>query len=66
MKMFNKKLHELLQEEFGKRGIEQIEIPFYVKENLSKELREKLAQSFEITTLEVAVKQESKDGTRVV
>ncbi|MEY9139402.1 23S rRNA (adenine(2503)-C(2))-methyltransferase RlmN [Mammaliicoccus lentus] len=31
--------------------------------NLSKELREKLAQSFEITTLEVAVKQESKDGT---
>ncbi|HDV7363843.1 TPA: DEAD/DEAH box helicase family protein, partial [Campylobacter jejuni] len=37
--MFNKKLHELLQEEFGKRGIEQIEIPFYVKENLSKELR---------------------------
>ena len=30
---------------------------------LSKELREKLAQSFEITTLEVAVKQESKDGT---
>ncbi|MED7853019.1 hypothetical protein VWN94_10130, partial [Campylobacter coli] len=36
MKMFNKKLHELLQEEFGKRGIEQIEIPFYVKENLSK------------------------------
>lgn len=39
MKMFNKKLHELLQEEFGKRGIEQIEIPFYVKENLSKELR---------------------------
>ncbi len=39
MKMFNKKLHELLQDEFGKRGIEQIEIPFYVKENLSKELR---------------------------
>ncbi|EKK7587825.1 DEAD/DEAH box helicase family protein, partial [Campylobacter coli] len=37
--MFNKKLHELLQDEFGKRGIEQIEIPFYVKENLSKELR---------------------------
>ncbi|MEB8206549.1 dual-specificity RNA methyltransferase RlmN [Mammaliicoccus sciuri] len=31
--------------------------------NLSKELREKLVQSFEITTLEVAVKQESKDGT---
>ncbi|MBF0718982.1 23S rRNA (adenine(2503)-C(2))-methyltransferase RlmN [Mammaliicoccus sciuri] len=31
--------------------------------NLSKELREKLLQSFEITTLEVAVKQESKDGT---
>ncbi|OAO33483.1 23S rRNA (adenine(2503)-C2)-methyltransferase [Mammaliicoccus lentus] len=31
--------------------------------NLSKELREKLAHSFEITTLEVAVKQESKDGT---
>ena len=31
--------------------------------NLSKELREKLAQSFEITTLEVAVKQVSKDGT---
>ncbi|GGI41697.1 23S rRNA (adenine(2503)-C(2))-methyltransferase RlmN [Mammaliicoccus stepanovicii] len=31
--------------------------------NLSIELREKLAQSFEITTLEVAVKQESKDGT---
>lgn len=39
MKMFNKKLHELLQDEFGKRGIEQIEIPFYVKDNLSKELR---------------------------
>lgn len=39
MKMFNKKLHELLQEEFGKRGIEQIEIPFYIKDNLSKELR---------------------------
>ncbi|HEC1773923.1 TPA: DEAD/DEAH box helicase family protein, partial [Campylobacter lari] len=37
--MLNKKLHELLQDEFGKRGIEQIEIPFYVKENLSKELR---------------------------
>ncbi len=31
--------------------------------NLSKELREKLVQSFEIITLEVAVKQESKDGT---
>ncbi|WP_323702625.1 23S rRNA (adenine(2503)-C(2))-methyltransferase RlmN [Mammaliicoccus sp. Dog046] len=31
--------------------------------NLSKELREKLIHSFEITTLEVAVKQESKDGT---
>lgn len=31
--------------------------------NLSIELREKLVQSFEITTLEVAVKQESKDGT---
>ncbi|EAH7501915.1 DEAD/DEAH box helicase, partial [Campylobacter coli] len=37
--MLNKKLHELLQDEFGKRGIEQIEIPFYIKENLSKELR---------------------------
>ncbi|EGK5986929.1 DEAD/DEAH box helicase family protein, partial [Campylobacter jejuni] len=37
--MFSKKLHELLQDEFGKRGIEQIEIPFYIKENLSKELR---------------------------
>ncbi|GGH99483.1 MULTISPECIES: 23S rRNA (adenine(2503)-C(2))-methyltransferase RlmN [Mammaliicoccus] len=31
--------------------------------NLSKELRDKLVNSFEITTLEVAVKQESKDGT---
>lgn len=31
--------------------------------NLSKELREKLVKSFEITTLEVAVRQESKDGT---
>nr|WP_263313546.1 23S rRNA (adenine(2503)-C(2))-methyltransferase RlmN [Mammaliicoccus sp. Marseille-Q6498] len=31
--------------------------------NLSIELRENLAQSFEITTLEVAVKQESQDGT---
>ncbi|NHG50687.1 DEAD/DEAH box helicase family protein [Campylobacter jejuni] len=37
--MLNKKLNELLQDEFGKRGIEQIEIPFYIKENLSKELR---------------------------
>lgn len=39
MKMFNEKLHESLQKEFGQRGLEQIEIPFYVKENLSKELR---------------------------
>ncbi|MGK9043806.1 23S rRNA (adenine(2503)-C(2))-methyltransferase RlmN [Mammaliicoccus vitulinus] len=31
--------------------------------NLSNELRDKLVQSFEITTLKVAVKQESKDGT---
>ena len=37
--MSNKKLYESLQEEFGKRGIEQIEIPFYIKENLSRELR---------------------------
>lgn len=39
MKMFSKKLYESLGEEFGKRGIEQIEIPFYIKDNLSKELR---------------------------
>lgn len=37
--MSNKKLYESLQEEFGKRGIEEIEIPFYIKENLSRELR---------------------------
>ncbi|TLE12012.1 DEAD/DEAH box helicase family protein [Helicobacter bilis] len=37
--MFNKKLYETLLEEFGKRGLEDIEIPFYIKENLSKELR---------------------------
>lgn len=37
--MSNKKLYESLQEEFGKRGIEQIEIPFYIKENLSRDLR---------------------------
>lgn len=39
MKMFSKKLYENILEEFGKRGIEQIEIPFYIKDNLSKELR---------------------------
>lgn len=39
MKMFSKKLYESLLEEFGKRGLENIEIPFYIKENLSKELR---------------------------
>ncbi|SQC36247.1 type III restriction-modification enzyme [Helicobacter fennelliae] len=37
--MFSKKLHEILLEEFGKRGLEDIEIPLYIKENLSKELR---------------------------
>ncbi|EAI0017503.1 DEAD/DEAH box helicase, partial [Campylobacter upsaliensis] len=37
--MFSKKLYETLLEEFGKRGLEDIEIPFYIKENLSKELR---------------------------
>lgn len=39
MIMFSKKLHETLLEEFGKRGLEDIEIPLYIKENLSKELR---------------------------
>ena len=39
MIMFSKKLYETLLEEFGKRGLEDIEIPFYIKENLSKELR---------------------------
>lgn len=39
MKMFNKKLHELLQEEFGKRGIEQIEIPFLRKREFIKRIK---------------------------
>ena len=37
--MSNKKLYEKLAEEFGKRGLENLEIPSYIQENLSRELR---------------------------
>ncbi|MCE3039221.1 DEAD/DEAH box helicase family protein [Helicobacter anatolicus] len=37
--MSDKKLYEKLTEEFGKRGLKDLEIPAYIKENLSKELR---------------------------
>ena len=37
--MEGKKLYEELDKEFGKRGLDQIEIPAYIKENLSRDLR---------------------------
>lgn len=38
--MSSQKLYEKLDKEFGKRGLESLEIPSYIQENLSRELRD--------------------------
>ncbi|WP_301193831.1 hypothetical protein, partial [Helicobacter japonicus] len=38
--MSENKLQEIITREYGKRNIEKIEIPAYITQNLSRELRE--------------------------
>lgn len=41
-KMSENKLQEIITREYGKRNIEKIEIPAYITQNLSRELKENI------------------------